>query len=319
MNDLIINIITAVSAWIVFGIAALIAKSVAKKGGRHLPTAALVKLIFGFAACAITVFILMDILGVPTMTSTMAVGAAVIILGLGTQSIFEDLITGMFQAFEKKFKPGDIMIVEGFKGVVTDIGARNITLEDPRGNRLVINHSDIRSYQDLYWERPSAPAEEPEKETKEEAEEPKESVPETTEAAVEEKAEAAEKIEDEVIEAAEDAAETLQDEAEDKIEEVKETVENEAEEIKDVSGDTLEAAAASFNTAAMAVDAVVSSIEEAVGGTVGELREVAMEVGDAAAVVADAAEAKIEEVKETAEELPAKAKKKSRKRKNKQE
>ena len=68
-----------------------------------------------------------------------------LIIGLGSQSLVADILAGIFIVFEGDFQVGDIIIIDGWRGEVLEIGIRTTKLLDAGGNIKIINNSDIRS------------------------------------------------------------------------------------------------------------------------------------------------------------------------------
>ncbi|MEG1322335.1 MAG: mechanosensitive ion channel family protein, partial [Ruthenibacterium sp.] len=60
-----------------------------------------------------------------------------------------DIITGIFIIFEGQYNIGDIIILDGFRGTVKEIGIRTTRLLDAGGNVKIVNNSDVRNMQNL--------------------------------------------------------------------------------------------------------------------------------------------------------------------------
>ena len=76
-----------------------------------------------------------------------SLGIASLIIGFGAQSLIEDAVTGIFIIFEGQYHVGDIIVLDGFRGVVRRIGVRTTCIEDTGGNLKIVNNSDIRNMQ----------------------------------------------------------------------------------------------------------------------------------------------------------------------------
>ena len=72
-------------------------------------------------------------------------GILSLIVGLGAQPLIEDIFAGIFIVFEHTFEIGDIIVVDGFRGTVKEMGIRSTKIEDAGGDVKVINNSDIRT------------------------------------------------------------------------------------------------------------------------------------------------------------------------------
>jgi small conductance mechanosensitive channel len=89
----------------------------------------------------------LSILGVNLAGIFASLGIMSLIIGFGAQSLIEDAVTGIFIIFEGHYHVGDIIVLDGFRGVVRNIGIRTTTIEDDGGNLKIVNNSDIRNMQ----------------------------------------------------------------------------------------------------------------------------------------------------------------------------
>lgn len=70
-------------------------------------------------------------------------GILSLVIGLGAQSLIQDLLAGIFIVFEGEFRVGDIVTVDNFRGEVIDIGLRTTKVEDISRNIKIFNNSKI--------------------------------------------------------------------------------------------------------------------------------------------------------------------------------
>ena len=95
------------------------------------------------ALCA--VFFTMDAWGADTTTILASAGVLTLIIGLGSQSLVADILAGIFIVFEGEFQVGDIVIIDGWRGEVKEIGIRTTKLLDAGGNVKIVNNSEIKT------------------------------------------------------------------------------------------------------------------------------------------------------------------------------
>jgi len=76
------------------------------------------------------IFGVADILS-PLFASAGIIGVA---LGFGAQSLVKDFLSGIFIISENQYRVGDVIEIDGFGGVVEQIGIRSTTLRDVDGN-----------------------------------------------------------------------------------------------------------------------------------------------------------------------------------------
>lgn len=113
-----------------------------KKGGAVLNLlASLIK----YAAVIVLIFLVLDVFGVNSTALLVSAGVVSLVIGLGAQSLISDVIAGLFIVFENVFDIGDIIVVDGFRGTVKEIGVRTTQIVDWAGNIKVVNNSDIRA------------------------------------------------------------------------------------------------------------------------------------------------------------------------------
>ena len=78
-------------------------------------------------------------------TAALVTGSAVLalVIGLGCQSLIADVVAGIFMLFEGDIKVGDIVVIDGWRGTVKQIGLRRTKIEDAVGNVNIVNNSAI--------------------------------------------------------------------------------------------------------------------------------------------------------------------------------
>lgn len=148
------------AVWLVYGVVALALTMLQnhisqKKSANNKETAAegvatavaMLSSIAKYVAVIVTILALLRVAGVDTATILAAAGIVSLVVGFASQSLIEDVITGIFILFEGQYKIGDMLVLGDFRGTVIDIGVRTTTLEDVGGNRLIVNNSDIRNVQ----------------------------------------------------------------------------------------------------------------------------------------------------------------------------
>ena len=100
-----------------------------------------IKWVIGLCA----VFFTMDAWGADTTTMLASAGVLTLIIGLGSQSLVADVLAGIFIVFEGEFQVGDIVIIDGWRGEVKEIGIRTTKLIDAGGNIKIVNNSEIKT------------------------------------------------------------------------------------------------------------------------------------------------------------------------------
>lgn len=84
------------------------------------------------------------LVGVNVTAIFAGVGVLALVISLGAESLIEDVITGIFLVLDEQFNVGDIIEIDGFRGVVERIGVRSTYIKDNGGNIQILNNSSIR-------------------------------------------------------------------------------------------------------------------------------------------------------------------------------
>ncbi|MBP5245889.1 MAG: mechanosensitive ion channel family protein [Clostridia bacterium] len=129
------------ASWLLRFVLKLIAKPL-KKGK------AIVDILCSFvkyAAILTLLFFVLKTLGVDTTAILAGSGILGLVVGLGAQPLVADIIAGLFIVFEGVFDVGDIIVVDGFRGVVKEIGIRTTQLVDTGGNVKIINNAHVQT------------------------------------------------------------------------------------------------------------------------------------------------------------------------------
>ena len=98
-----------------------------------------------YTAVIVLIFFILRTLGVDTTTVLAGIGILGLVVGLGAQPLIADIIAGLFIVFEKIFDVGDIIVVDGFRGTVKEIGIRTTQIIDAGGNIKIINNADLKT------------------------------------------------------------------------------------------------------------------------------------------------------------------------------
>ena len=89
------------------------------------------------------IIMMLGTLGVNTTALVASAGILALIIGLGAQSLIADVVAGLFIVFEGEYKVGDIIVIDGWRGTVLEIGIRTTRIVDTGGNVKIINNHSI--------------------------------------------------------------------------------------------------------------------------------------------------------------------------------
>jgi len=91
--------------------------------------------------------------GLPLSKIAIVFGALSVGIGLGLQSIVNNLVSGIILIFERPFHVGDFIEVAGKAGRVQDIGIRSSKLTSVTGSEIILPNGDLLSQHVINWTR----------------------------------------------------------------------------------------------------------------------------------------------------------------------
>ncbi len=115
-----------------------------KKNGSRLAMTRLVLIVIGF-------LIAVAASGIPMDKITIVLGALGVGIGLGLQTIVNNLVSGVILIFEQPFRIGDFIEVGDKKGRVLDIGIRSSKIVMEEGAEIIMPNADLLSGRVINW------------------------------------------------------------------------------------------------------------------------------------------------------------------------
>ena len=92
----------------------------------------------------VVLYLALHYLGFPIGTVVGSLSITTLALSLGAKDLAADILAGLSIVFERTFKVGDIVEINGNRGTVQEIGVRSTKLIVPVNNVLVISNHEIR-------------------------------------------------------------------------------------------------------------------------------------------------------------------------------
>ena len=130
-------------AWALIWALRVILHKLLSKNNRSITIVKLVNNFLKYLIAIIALFLVLSAWGVNTTTLLASAGILSLIIGLGAQSLISDILAGFFIVFEDEFRVGDIVIIDGWRGAVDEIGIRATKIIDWQGNVKIVNNSEI--------------------------------------------------------------------------------------------------------------------------------------------------------------------------------
>ena len=131
--------------WVIMKILQTICSLVVGHGKSGVTAAKLLNSFIKYGMAIVVILMILSTLGVDTSVLIASAGITALIIGLGAQSLIADIIAGIFIVFEGEFRVGDIVVIDGWRGTVQEIGMRTIKIMDYGGNVKIINNSSVSS------------------------------------------------------------------------------------------------------------------------------------------------------------------------------
>ena len=114
-----------------------------KRNNRGITISRMLESLVKWIFLIVTVLLILGAWGVDTGTLIASAGVVTLIVGLGAQSLVADIVAGLFIVVEGDYQVGDIVIVNGWRGTVKEIGIRTTKIVDASGDVNIVNNSEI--------------------------------------------------------------------------------------------------------------------------------------------------------------------------------
>lgn len=131
--------------WMVVSILNLAIHFLSLKSKKAATIASIVRSFLKWVAIIVCILMILACWGVDISTILASLGIVALIIGLGCQSLISDIVSGLFLVFDESFQVGDIVVIDDFRGTITDIGLKSTRITDTGGNVKIINNSAISS------------------------------------------------------------------------------------------------------------------------------------------------------------------------------
>ena len=109
----------------------------------------LIKNLTNYISIMIFFYYALSYLGVDTNAILASVGVIGIGVSMGARDLIADIFAGVSTIFEGEYQVGDIVNIDGYRGMVQEIGVRSTRLIGRGGNIKVIGNKDIHSVTNL--------------------------------------------------------------------------------------------------------------------------------------------------------------------------
>ena len=103
----------------------------------------IIRLLVTVALFAIAIILILDNVGVNVTGLVAGLGIGGIAIGLAAQGIFSDLFAALSIIFDKPFRRGDAISIEGATGTVEDIGLKTTRIRSVTGEQVIVSNAKL--------------------------------------------------------------------------------------------------------------------------------------------------------------------------------
>ena len=139
----LVSFILVFLAIVVIFIATFITHLFDNRSRKSKTVSSLIRSLIKYIVIIATICLILVVWGVDVIGIVAGVGILTLIIGLGCQSLIQDVISGLFIVFDDYFAVGDMVIIDGFRGTIVDVGLKTTKLQDFGGNIKSITNSSI--------------------------------------------------------------------------------------------------------------------------------------------------------------------------------
>lgn len=129
--------------YVIGKVAQFVIRKALSKTNRGITAAKMINSFIKYIVAIIAILALLSSWGVDTTTLVASAGILSLVVGLGAQSLIADIVAGLFTVFEDEYHVGDIVVVDGWRGTIEEIGIRSTRIVDAGGNVKIVNNSEI--------------------------------------------------------------------------------------------------------------------------------------------------------------------------------
>lgn len=144
-----LTLITLAVASVVSMVVDFIIRIASPKNRRGKTIMSLVRSLTHYAVAIVAVGVILSAWGVNIAGIIAGVGVLTLVIGLGCQSLVQDIVSGVFIVFDDYFAVGDTVVIDGFRGTIIYVGLRTTKIQDAAGNIKCINNSSIQTVANL--------------------------------------------------------------------------------------------------------------------------------------------------------------------------
>ncbi|TDR18282.1 mechanosensitive ion channel family protein [Marinicella litoralis] len=141
-----------VVSWFVSRLMAfLIVRKLLSKTRISQDSKAIIQRIIFFSMVVLVILSVLTYLGIPLATFAFISGAVAIGFGFGAKTIIENFLSGWILMSEKPIRMGDVIEMDGYLGVIIEIGNRSTQIRRNDGAQIIVPNSQVLESKLINW------------------------------------------------------------------------------------------------------------------------------------------------------------------------
>lgn len=113
---------------------------------KHAVTLAkMLKSVIKYIIVILAIIIILGVWGLDVAPVLAGAGILGLVVGLGAQSLINDMLSGFFIVFENQYDVGDVVEIDGFKGTVLELGLKSTKIINWLNEVKVIANGEIKT------------------------------------------------------------------------------------------------------------------------------------------------------------------------------
>jgi small-conductance mechanosensitive channel len=150
--QIVYSIAFVVVAWFVSRLLAfLIVRKLLNATRISQDSKAIIQRIIFYSMIVLVLLSVLTYLGIPLATFAFISGAVAIGFGFGAKNIIENFLSGWILMSERPIRIGDVIEMEGFLGVIVEIGNRSTQIRRNDGAQIIVPNSQVLESKLINW------------------------------------------------------------------------------------------------------------------------------------------------------------------------
>ena len=150
--QIVYSVLFVIVAWFLSRLVAfLIARKLLNTTRISQDSKAIIQRIIFFSMIVLVILSVLTYLGIPLATFAFISGAVAIGFGFGAKTIIENFLSGWILMSEKPIRMGDVIEMDGYLGVIIEIGNRSTQIRRNDGAQMIVPNSQVLESKLINW------------------------------------------------------------------------------------------------------------------------------------------------------------------------